>query len=208
MTSLISPSQLITLAFRTAVERKMEFHKTWTAKSLRLGSLLPDSLLITSIQQAGELDILVRCMEDDPLPTADNASDIDLLSFSYRCMLSTFWVGITYEVCRVLDSRKLLPESDELKSLAYDLKLLRIPLEKHEIANDKKLAAIVQTARTPSFGEDRGRYSYARNDKRKAHIMPSGVSERGSQVWQVVDALSQESYWIERQSLSDRFLAL
>jgi len=200
--------QLVTAAFRAAAAQNPELQQAWINKSHRLGSLLPDSLLTASIQQAGELDMLIRCLEAEPLSDADIPSDLDIFSLHYRTMLSTLWVGKMYEICRVLDKRNLMSASQEIESLSYYLKLLRIPLEKYEIANDKKLPEDVPMVRLPPSGEERDNYTYSRKELTKAHIMRSGLSERGSQMWEVVDALSQKSYWIERRSLSDRFLAL
>ena len=86
--------------------------------------------------------------------------------------------------------------------------LVRIPLEKYEIANEKKSPKPIEMMRFPPTGEERDMYVYAETDPLRAHIMPSGLSERGSCMWHVFDAVSQTSYWIERRSMSERFLAL
>jgi hypothetical protein len=42
----------------------------------------------------------------------------------------------------------------------------------------------------------------------RAHIMPTGLSERGSMMWQALDGATLEATWFERRNLSDRFLNL
>ena len=77
-------------------------------------------------------------------------------------MFAELWVGGMYETFRLLNdqTRKLVPATDEYKSLASGLKLLRVPLEKHEIAGDRKLAEALQTYRTPPRDDDREMYKY------------------------------------------------
>ena len=43
------------------------------------------------------------------------------------------------EIFGLLRTRKLVLDNPAFETLAHDLELLRIPLEKHEIAADKKL---------------------------------------------------------------------
>ena len=119
-------------------------------------------------------------MEDDFSPAREGAGEVDLFSFHYQKMLSELWVCDVYEIFRLLTdkNRKLAPKSDVITALAHDLKLLRMPLEKHEIAA-----------------------------KPEAHIMPSEVSSRGSVRWHVIDVKSRKSYWLERRALSERIVA-
>ena len=47
-------------------------------------------------------------------------------------------------------------------------------------------------------------YHYSKNDERRAYIMPSGVSNRGSVMWQVIDVKnSQKSCCLERRTWDD-----
>lgn len=93
------------------------------------------------------------------------------------------------------------------RSLADDLKVLRITIAKHEIANDRKLPASVPMV--ASMDDDAsGRYVYSRSDQRKAHIMRKGVSHQGSIMWEAISGTSCESRWLERLSLSERILSL
>jgi hypothetical protein len=137
-------TQLITEAFVLARSRYPEIHKAWISTSGRLGGLLPSSLFMLSLQRAGDLDMVLRCMEDDYVPSPEGAGEderpADLLSGHYQLMLSELWIGAVYEIFRLLIERKLTPDNDVITGLAHHLRLLRIPLEKHEIAADKKLS--------------------------------------------------------------------
>jgi len=58
--------------------------------------------------------------------------------------------------------------------------------------------------RMPSSGEDRDLYAYSRTEPLKVHIMPAGLSSRGSVMWQIIDPQTTQERWIERRELSDR----
>ena len=191
-----------------AGSRYPELHKTWINISARVGGLLPNSLLFPSVQRSGDLDMVLRCMEDDFTPPQEGAGEADLLSGHYQMMLSQVWVGDVYEIFRLLIERKLAPESDAFTTLAHHLRLLRIPLEKHEIAAENKLSEPLAMQRYPPNNNETDIYHYSKNDERRAYIMPSGVSNRGSVMWKVIDVKSQKSFWLERRTLSERFVAL
>lgn len=122
--------------------------------------------------------------------------------------LSEMWIGQVYEIVRLARERKLIADSDFFEALAHDFRLLRVPMEKHEIAQDRSLMASVPMSRTPAREGDVD-YRYDKKDPLRAHVMPTGISQRGSMQWLAIDisaALSQR--WIERRDLSDRVLQL
>jgi hypothetical protein len=145
-------------------------------------------------------------MEDDFAPH-DTNEEHDF-SFHYQVTFSELWIGHMYEIVRLLKDRKLMPNNDEFESLAHHLRLLRIPIEKHEIPGDRKLTQPLMMRRYPPNDEARDSYEYSKDDQTRSHIMPSGISKRGSVIWQVIDIASNESFWIERRSLSERVLAI
>jgi hypothetical protein len=206
----VTVTQLITAAFMLARSRYPELHKTWISISLRVGGLLPNSMLSVSVQRAGELDMVLRCMEDDFSPAREGAGEVDLFSFHYQKMLSDIWVGKAYEIFSLLinSKRKLASKSDAITDLARDLKLLRIPLEKHEIATDWELSEPLQMERRPPKNNETDIYLYSKSDTQKAHIMPSEISSRGSVRWHVINVESKRSDWLERRALSERIVAL
>jgi hypothetical protein len=61
----MNTSQLLVAAFATARQRQNDLPKKWIQISVRLGGLLPASLLMAGIQREGELDALIRCLEDE-----------------------------------------------------------------------------------------------------------------------------------------------
>src|SRR5260370_37305998 len=49
---------------------------------------------------------------------------------------------------------------------------------------------------------------YDPKDPSRFHIMPKGVSARGSAVWLALDVRNSRQHWIERRDLADRLLSL
>ena len=151
--------------------------------------------------------MVLRCMEDEFSPPQASAGEPDL-SLHYQIMLSEIWVGAVYEIFRLLTEREIAPDNDAFKTLAHDLRLLRIPLEKHEIALDRELSEPLVMVRQPPKNDGADTYTYSRSDPQKAHIMSTGLRRRGSAMWRVIDLKSKTSHWLERRALSERIVAL
>ena len=165
---------LISAAFSQALTHHPETMKIWIKASHIIGGgLLPDSELVVSIQRIGNTDVLLRCMEDETkagIPQLQSATDVDL-TLHYQIMLSEACVCECYEVFRLLKSRNLLNQNHTFEKLAHDLRLLRIPIAKHEIANDRKLSMPLQMHKLSAQGNVTGSYEYSPSDSQKAHIM-------------------------------------
>lgn len=197
-------SNLVAAAFTHARASQDQLMQRWISISHQVGSLLPHSLLAMSVQRVGELDILIRALEDE-----FRSAGSDGIGFNahYQIMMSDLWVGSLYEICRLLSERNLSPKTDAFKLLSRELKLVRIPLEKHEIASDRRISGSLVLETGPEGSENRREYEYKKNDNTRSHIMPQGFSEQHSHMWHVIDVEKTRSYWIERRDLSDRFIS-
>jgi hypothetical protein len=49
-------------------------------------------------------------------------------------------------------------------------------------------------------------YEYDKGDPLRAHIPRTGVSDRRSPVWEVIDVKSKAMRWVERRALADSML--
>jgi len=131
-----------------------------------------------------------------------------IFSAEYLMMFSELWVCETYEFMRVMKARELYPDKKhEIDEVYNQLKLLRIPLDKHEIASDRKIKEPIKLIKHP-IREGDTPYEYNSNDSLRSHIMPRSFSSIGSAIWQVTDIKTSQSYWIERRSLSNKLLKL
>ena len=197
-------SELLHAAFVLASAKYSQLHETWITASVQVGGQLPNSMLMFYVQSAGRLDILIRSMEDE-----FSSERLDLV-FNHQSLLSDLWIGHVYEFVRLLNERELAPKHDDFISLFRDLTLVRIPLEKHEIANDRKIKEPLHMVRHPLKSDDADVYKYSSEDKTCGHIPQRAVSARGSLMWQVLDvkATPPKTYWTERRNLSDRILTI
>jgi hypothetical protein len=199
---------LLANAFTEARLRHQKTYEEWVRISFKVGALLPASLLPVSIQRDGELDLVVRCLEDEIANTLATGKSDDNFVGHHLNSMSTYWIGGVYETCRLLRARNLVDQNEKFVTLVRDLELVRIPLEKHEIARDNKVKEPLRLVRHPIGNESRDEHIYARDDAKRSHIMPMGLSARGSMTWQVLDVRDGTSRWVERRTLSDQMLDL
>lgn len=200
-------SQYIVQAFTQACASQPELAKSWRDVSFRIGGLLPSSLLLQSVQRAGALDMLLRTLEHECSTAMTVENDAVDFSNHYQKMFSDLWIGDVYEILRLLKTRKLA-NGEAFNSLEHDFRLLRIPLEKHEIVEDQKLSSPLQMQTYPPNDENPDIRVYDKDDLRRAHIMPAGVSDRGSLMYLVFDHRTNQQFWLERRALSERMIAL
>lgn len=197
---------IVSKLFNESRIRCKDLYEEWVRISWRIGALLPNSLLAEQMQKTGELDFLIRCLEDE-FPR-DNPDSDGLTDAHYQNLLSEQWISNTYEIFRLLKQRQLVDQSEVFKDLFYKLELLRIPLQKHELTKDNKIDDNLVLIKTPSGDNLLDQYIYGRADDKRAHIMPKGLSARGSIMWQATDPIQNVSIWIERRDLSDRIFEL
>lgn len=204
MSQLPTVTSLVQLALALSSGQHGALHRQWIDLSFALGGRLPKSLMCVSIQRLGRLDMMLRTMEAEFLLLEGEAQG---MAGEPNVMLAEIWVGAAYEIVRVAQELDLAPEANSLTTLAHHLRLLRIPMEKYQIAADKTLLAPLELERAnPREGESP--FIYSKDDPKRSHIMPSGISARGSSQWHVIDVKAQKAYWLERRDLSDRMLAL
>lgn len=202
-----SVSELILSSYQLAAQQQASITQAWIQGSHRLGGALSNSGLHIAIQRVGRLDAVLRCMEEELV--GEGLSDaIRPWIAEPLGALSEIWVGQVYEIIRLSKERKLVPDSSFLTTLAHDFRLLRITIEKHEIAQDRSLSEPIGMFRVPAK-EDDVDYMYDKKDPQRSHIMPTEISARGSLQWLALDVSNFPSQrWIERRELSDRVLQL
>jgi hypothetical protein len=132
-------SPLLNSLFNVARAKYRAEYKAWVQLSYRLSRRFNLVTALSSIQREGDLDILLRCLEDECNMNED-ASGMDF-SFHYQMMFSETWIVGCYEILRAFQQRDSsgVFEWHEFKSIFTDLELLRMPIAKFEIAKDNKL---------------------------------------------------------------------
>jgi hypothetical protein len=146
--------------------------------------------------------------------TADK-SGLDF-TFHYQVMLSENWVVSCYEILRAFRQRDdeanfgadSIAALTTFKSIFADLELLRMPIAKYEIAKDSRMKEPLAMRAIPPNNDATDEHIYDKKSPTRSHIMPTGISDRGSMMWLVLDHSIPREYWVERQDLADRLLAL
>jgi hypothetical protein len=141
------------------------------------------------------------------------------MTFHYQLLLSETWVVGCYEILRAFrqrdrDALKLgahtsgVSEMEAFRAIFADLELSRMPMTKFEIARDDKLKEPLQLRRMSADNEAADQFTYDSKDPARYHLMPNGVSPRGSACWVALDHLTKREYWVERRDLAERLLAM
>lgn len=209
-------SPLLNSLFNVARAKYRSENEAWVQLSFRLSGRFNLVAALPIIQQKGDLDILLRCLEDE-FNTNKDASGVDF-SCHYQMMFSETWIVGWYEILRAFRQRDCeavkagkptsgVSELAEFKSIFADFELLRMPIAKFEIAKDNGLEQPLPMRRV---GDDETKpiEFYDPKDPGRFYIMPKGASSRGSAVWLAIDVLNSRQRWIERRDLADRLLSL
>jgi len=215
-------SPMINAAFNVARAKYRAEHIAWTNLSGVLSGRFNLPIATMNIQRQGDLDLLLRCMEDEF--EANMAADAAETSGSnmtlhYQLSLSETWVVGCYEIMRAFRQRdrdamqaRTRPSGvsgmEAFKSIFADLELLRMPMVKFEIARDNKLKGPLQLQRGPANNDASDQITYDSKDPTRSHLMPSAISSRGSARWAALDHLANRQHWVERRDLAERFLTM
>lgn len=206
MTETLGVTKLVTKAFAQASLGQRQIHERWIKVSTKLGNLIPQSSLLVSVQSLGNLDTVIRMMEEEAIHRKDTDPFAEAVAWNHKRLLSEMWVSSAYEIIRLLHYKKLTPITSELNELLFDLELLRMPTEKVALTRGRKQST--QIAMKPVLVTRNNSDSiYEMQDSHRAHILPAGTSGRGSHLWLIVDENLNTEEWVERINLSDQFLS-
>lgn len=203
----MNSADFLSKAFHHAQVSYPDIWERWIKVSLRLGSLLPDSLLTANVQREGSLDLLIRSLEDDIVEYGKSGRNDDLLRYNNLVLTTGYWVGGVYEILRLLRARKLTAGQD-FERLTKAFEIIRVPLDKHELAGERTLKSPIPMVKIPAIGNEIDHYTYDPVDPKRSFIAPMELTSTGSLKWLVMDVRDGHSGWIERREMSDQFLRL
>lgn len=202
-------TQHLSEAFQEVFQAYPTLHGRWVRISHKIGGGLPDSLLCHSIIRDGQFDLLIRTLEEKYIENNEDNIGIDEISIiNIQYQMSQYWICGVYANLFKLKKSIIIDNYDNFDCVFDDLRILRVGIEKHEIADDRNLKQPIAMQRISSAQHSTDSYNYDPKDPKRAHIMPIGISERGSFCWQITDLKQKSSRWLERQELSDRVLDL
>ena len=203
----------ISLAFYTAIKSHEETWVDWLRVSTIVGEKLPNSHLPWSIQNLGMMDVVLRQIEKEYCPPGKSGqSDVFNLPLHIHLQFSNSWVCDAYELFRLLKDRQLA-DGDKFRTLERNLRLIRIPLDKHEIAGNKNQVSDKNLTLTQPLVDEETSYRYSPNDPLRAIMTASRFNPKtGSVQWYVFNELlsNDDTFmgWLERRTLSDQILDL
>jgi hypothetical protein len=187
MTAMNLPpvSPLINVAFNVARAKYRAEHAAWTNLSYVLSGRFNLPVAMMNIQRQGDLDLLLRCMEDEF--EANRAAEIadttgSDMTFHHQLTLSETWVVDCYEILRAFRQRDRdalkagvrpsgVSEMKSFKSIFADLELLRMPMTKFEIAKDDRLKEPLPMQRRPANANASDQTFYDSKDPARYHLI-------------------------------------
>lgn len=182
-------------------------HRTTLDIWIKISAQFGDAALMVNIQREMYTDAILRTMEDE---VSSNTMDSNILTPTIQFSLSSYWIGGIYEIFRILRERGALTHIKDGDKIFYDLELIRMPLEKLQIAKDEKiLKEPIRMKRLPELPGDTD-VIYDAKDPFRSHIMPTRLSSAtGSAMWHVIDLRNDStSFWLERREISDRIVKI
>lgn len=199
---------MLASAFAFAKKQNSGLCKDWVDASGFIEKVAPGGFARLSVQQCGDIDILLRCIEDEA-KVSGSIQQLEILgSVSYQISLSSTWVASMYEIFRNVKKRNVT--GDGFNELFHQLTLLRIPLFKNE-AQDRKLpdgkAHLVDNLEGAQMeGAEQTIYEYDNKDPNRSFAPLNMLSGAGSVEWIVPDIKNNCNVRLERRDLSQRVL--
>jgi hypothetical protein len=198
-----SITEMVGFAQVSARKKYPEVHKKWLDMCNRLGNGEGGPLLGSAVAFLGDLDTLIRCLEDEFKDFWDTSERRDILPSTVQMYLSELWVAKAFAALYAIRNEASFTE--EMKAVYRELRIIRVPLQKFEAAWPDKKVPPSQTMETS--GTEAALFSLNHYDSGTDRFkMGFGVSPRGSSNWRVVDRNSRAERWIERRYLSDLML--
>lgn len=168
----------------------------------------------------GRLDVLLRSLEDEHRDRllGDQARSMDsIIYFNNQTVLSELFISGIYSILRALHQRteelkrmagdvsSINLSLNDLEQLYRDFELIRVPLDKFELWQDRKIKEPVTMFKLPQTNEVSDIHVYDPKDWQRSTILTTGFSQTtGSVAWFVSD--NQMPKWLYRRDLSDAFL--
>jgi len=205
----MTPADHIAAAFSSAKSENPTLFPKWVFASMRMGGLLPQSTVSVSIQRLGEIDLLCRAFEADLGIRRGAPEQIDS-RVHYSMLYGELWAGLAYAISFAFTDRRLLGDNEPFCDLAADLRLLRVQLEKYQIASDVSLKEPLPMVHREPSGEtlSENLIWYDPADRTRSHIHTRAFSNRNSPMWQLIDLKSNTIRWLELRELADRTLEI
>jgi hypothetical protein len=105
-------------AFQLARTKYGDEHRAWIDLSFRLAGRVSLAPLSADLQGLGDLDLVLRAMEDEHVANATSTAQGLSRAFHYQKMFSEIWVVLCYEALRAIRQRENEVADDRRRSYA------------------------------------------------------------------------------------------
>jgi hypothetical protein len=154
------------------------------------------------------VDLILRTMEDEAFVRVRDPvarEQFDILP-TFQNTLSRMWVLSTYEAIRLAHETDAGRTHPKLTTLRRRIEMVRVPIAKHEIANDQRIKDPITLVRVGP-GDPKPQ-SYSAKDPSPYYPPDLYETATGSTAWRVWDSKREQTIDISRRALSDEMLAL
>jgi hypothetical protein len=201
----LGPSELITSAFVLAQREQAAEAQKWVGVYTRLVGL-SELTKILEFQSDFRTDLLLRAMEAR-LATRLAAPDDDQIHYAddLQHTLTRYWVRSVYDLLCIIRGKGKASENPRIQEMYDAFRLIRVPMAKLQIAQDKKLSRVpIKLVSVGASGAD------VSADYVKGNYHPPTLvdTRTGSIGWAVIDGKSRQETMLVRRTLSDRLLNL
>lgn len=150
-------------------------------------------------------DMILRSLESERL-VAMQGQDVEVdFAFDLQSTITRYWIYSIYETLRSAIEVAGDRADGRLRGLYRKFKLVRIPLAKMQVADDRRIKGDLMLVRQGDEPDAAAPYDRTKLD----YIAPSFVSTLdGSIGWSVVDVIDDTTHEITRRGLSDELLVL
>ena len=168
-------SELLQAAFSASEARYPTLANQWIRCSFRIEAVLPNSGISKKVQDMGLIDRLTRSLEDEW-----TGSPTSIFSLNNQVLFSSLFIGGIYAVLRALrqriaefnraggDPSAISLSLPDLERLHRDFELIRVPLDKFELPQERKISEPIKMIKVPTTDETSDVYMY------ESQRVPSG----------------------------------
>lgn len=195
----VTPSLLLNAAATLGFQQQRATHERWVTLSLRVGFR---ELIFN--QADGLVDIFIRAMEEETKRRHDNNHSPVDFHLTLQNTLSRYWVCSWYEVIRRIQEKR--GRVAQLLALRRKLELVRVPLAKFQIANDRKVKEPIYFVK--QSGPSAEPEPYTARERLEYNPVHQISTVTGSIGWHVYDTAAKRPVDIFRRDISDEILEL
>jgi hypothetical protein len=189
-----------------------DIHRKWMRVFTRMVST-NDAQDLLRYQSDVDIDIWLREMEGEFAKQANKEAEnlIHILGFTLQHTLTRYWVLSMYEMLRVAKNSSNGKGDTKIQRLYREFQVVRVPITKLEIANDKKLPGPIKLEADNHMGGPFRLDIYFPHPgpgERKQQYHPTTLidPQTGSLGWNIIDAENGLVRNVFRRDLSDRVL--